>query len=309
MSYPSEQIRYSEVLRSVFGGLLVGDAERDAWVTSEAQELHGRMVVDSIRDVSIQAVILSQAKLPEEAVFHLRYGLSVRAKFIWIALRRIMEIAPPGAIEALPIESVETLANDLNSLYVNLRGALDNVAWAIRALGPREAVGALSDGAMDLFGRRFLEAVGSGELSEILGPFRDWYSEMKGRRDPAAHRIPLSVPPAALDDEAQVQYANLLRLRSEALGKAFAVTRRELDENPGVPLTMKAADEAEVHFAEARQLLAQAQQIGEFPGLLVHHPEEPPVPIYPTVPEDVAQLVAIFRRTTDFIRTLAPDVT
>lgn len=303
MNFTDDRLQYSTVLQSTYGGLLTGNSEQDAWVHREAEEMQALMVIDAIRDVAINAVVLADRPLERDAVFHLRYGIAHRAKFIWVSLRRLVAQAPPGRTEPMPLDDVEALASDLNVIYLNIRGALDNLAWTLRAVTPSPATAALRDVNMDLFGERFLGAIDNDNLRDELEPFRDWYTELKSRRDPAAHRIPLSVPPTILDEVALQEYADLDRQYGAAMAKALSAARHGLDKNPDQPLDLKSAEEIGLLFEETKAIHAKRQKIGKFPGFFAHHPDEVAMPIYPTVPEDVRNLVAIARIIAGFIPT------
>ena len=301
MPSTDDQLKYDVILKGTYGGLLSGNPARDAWVHRKAEEMQALMVMDAIRDASFGAVVLADGPLERDAVFHLRYGVAHRTKFIWIALRRLLAVAPPERTEPVSLEDVETLASDLNVVYLNIRGALDNFAWTIRAQNPSAAAAELRDQHMDLFGQRFLNAIGDESLREALEPFRPWYVDLKGRRDPAAHRIPLSVPPTILDEVTQQEYAEIERQHAAATAKALAATRQGLDESPDRPLDLATAEKIGVLFDEAHAIHAKRQQIGRFPGLFAHHPDKAAMPIYPTVPEDIRNLIAIARGMTTII--------
>jgi len=87
----------------------------------------------------------------------------------------------------------------LNSYYLNLRGALDNLAWALKyefnlfpevdeEKSPRRSYS-------NLFHRKFQELLrrDHSELAEMLFTLASWQTELSNLRDPAAHRIPLTV--------------------------------------------------------------------------------------------------------------------
>ena len=87
------------------------------------------------------------------------------------------------------------------------------------------------------------------------------------RRDPAAHQIPLYVPPTALDPDTHQRY---LEIEAEI---ASLITRTE--------------------FSRIDELRDQQEKLGVFVSQFVHHPHEPLIPFYPTIPQDLAQLIRI----------------
>jgi hypothetical protein len=97
--------------------------------------------------------------------------------------------------------------------------------------------------------------------------FDIWHTEIRNRRDPVAHRIPLSVSPTLVTQEEAEKHR---RLQHEHL-----------------QLT------AQQKFAAAQNTMKEINSIGKFGSIFVHHPEESPTPIYPTVPTDMANLIKI----------------
>jgi len=147
---------------------------------------------------------------------------------------------------------------------------------------------------VNLFGGEFLRAVGDAELTQFLGAFAEWNSELKTRRDPAAHRIPLSVHPAILDENA-VQRFNLVSAEhSAALREAFSVSH--------------SPEEFERLSKAVDALYDRLQRIGRFEPFFLHHPNEGTLRIYPTVPSDVGVLVKISRGLISCLLQRRPPV-
>jgi hypothetical protein len=100
-----------------------------------------------------------------------------------------------------------------------------------------------------------------------------WNVEVKSRRDPVAHRIPLYLPPAEVTDEEAKKINDLL---DKQLAKTVAG-----------------------QYEEANRLSAQASAIGRFLPAFLHHPDSDVLPIYPTVPNDAGHLIKIGRAVLD----------
>jgi hypothetical protein len=81
---------------------------------------------------------------------------------------------------------------------------------------------------------------------------------------------------------------------------------RALKEKPTEPLTLETAIEIGRLFDDARKIHTDRQTVGRFPSLFLHHPDEPALPIYPTVPEDVCSLVAIAEAVMAIIEQQIP---
>jgi len=119
---------------------------------------------------------------------------------------------PASGGPSLPDHAIIELNSTINSTYLNFAGALDNAAWALAYdMGLKNG---LSENDYKhrkfiyLFGDKFLRAVSENEptIAEELNRFREWGQELKQHRDPAAHRIPMFIPPGVvMQPEADAQ--------------------------------------------------------------------------------------------------------
>lgn len=119
----------------------------------------------------------------------------------------------------------------LNAYYLNLAGSLDNLAWALtyhhNLLNNIDEDNRKHRTFAQLLDKKFLAALrqsGLDQLSAEIEPFHDWYWEMREFRDPAAHRIPLIVPPTVYSDD---DVKESQRLDTEA---AELIAKGEYDE-------------------------------------------------------------------------------
>jgi hypothetical protein len=55
------------------------------------------------------------------------------------------------------------------------------------------------------------------------------------------------------------------------------------------------------NFDEAGRVMEGRQSIGRFNAYFVHDPDEEPIPIYPTTPDDVGHTIEVFRAVEAFI--------
>jgi hypothetical protein len=269
-------------------GGLTGDPKRDRYWYQQAEYLHALSVCDAVLDTHIKAVSLAQEIGNTGADFQLRFGVARRAKFIWLSLRNIIRLMHPEREEPLLRDQVEEAARDLNVIYINIRGALDNFAWVLVDLFGDEKTRRLRPIQISLFGEKFLKDRNLVKVAEFVRRFSDWNSELKGRRDPAAHQIPLSVPPALIDEETRPEFERVHAAYVEAfngLGK---------DDGSNKDLLSK--------FERVDALFGRLERIGKFVPLFVHHPDEGAIKVYPTVPADVGQLVRIGRGLIEIIK-------
>jgi hypothetical protein len=111
----------------------------------------------------------------------------------------------------------------VNSFYVNLLGALDNLAWA----STFELAHLPSPNEEDQASRRFCSLASDdfrGRVSEIrpsigalVAGLQGWLREVKRFRDPAAHRLPLSIVPGIMTYEEANEYRALYQRAWDAM--------------------------------------------------------------------------------------------
>jgi hypothetical protein len=156
---------------------------------------------------------------------HLKEGFNRRVLMLDACIRRIHDRADEAGGRPLSALLMPEFAVFVNSLWLNMCGALDNLAWALNyefGLLPeaREDKGRERRDVV-LFGKRFLAALVAidRELATGLQAFAAWQTELATLRDPGAHRIPIYPIPGVLD-EATGEAAQRLYDESDALFKA-----------------------------------------------------------------------------------------
>jgi hypothetical protein len=293
MDISDEQLAYEYHIQP-FRPYFRGVAQKDAYWHHQAQYMQTIVVCDAVRDVHQTAATISQSFPETNADLHLRFGVARRTKFIWLSLRELFSTIQPNRTEPLSHDKVEIAAKALNEIYINIRGTLDNLAWCILDLFGSKSAPPLSPAHVHLFGRDFQRAVGDDGLAEFLNSFAKWNSDLKTRRDPAAHRIPLSVPPAILDEEATKRFNIVYAEHSAALRAAFSISHPP--------------EEFESLTKKVDVLYDRLQRIGHFEPVFLHHPSEGTLRIYPTVPTDVGVLVRVARGLISHISKRHPSV-
>ena len=137
---------------------------------------------------------------------YLRFGFNIRALQIrdsWFQLNSLLE--KDGDKNRDPYETVRTNIF-LNSYYLNLLGAVDNLAWILQhefnlIEGAAEANGKRNK--IVIFGKEFGKKIRELDdaLFSELAPYREWLKTVRDFRDPAAHRMPLYCPPGIITDK------------------------------------------------------------------------------------------------------------
>lgn len=195
--------------------------------TERARQALRRSVLENrnliIREKAINEWVLVRGdKVSQpQANRHLRQGFFQRHQMMSASRRRIFDETHNRENQLDPDLTVE-LNVHVNAYYLNLCGALDNLAWMLaHAL---ELLPALDEDRSEhrrfcnLFGGPFLEALGLQlpDLRLRLQTYRTWNREIRLFRDPAAHRVPLYMTPGIITDDTATAREELERKASEA---------------------------------------------------------------------------------------------
>lgn len=140
--------------------------------------------------------------LCEGAKKHIHRGLMVRLEMMEEAILSL-DSEVGKFHEPLDHNLVIKLTLFLNAYYLNLAGSLDNLAWALAY--QHKLMNEINEDEpkhrrlAQLVDKNFLKLLRQNDLeslSTLLEPVQKWYRDIRKFRDPAAHRIPLYVPPA-----------------------------------------------------------------------------------------------------------------
>ncbi|WP_454744683.1 hypothetical protein [Ciceribacter selenitireducens] len=258
------------------------NTETDRYFDNQAKENHIYCVNNALNQLLGDAAVLIELGGFKQAAEHfMRFGVLRRLRMMIAAFRNFQSIIMPDRTVTLTMEQSDEVCRDLNAIYVNILGLLDNYAGAIVHQVGGAKTQAAKPLAMSLFKPAFAVDPALADVAAALAPFATWETDVKKRRNPAAHRMPLYVPPAGYDPKAADALRRLDQLISTAL--------REQD------------------FVEMRNLQRERERIGVFISIFVHAPDEEMNDIYPTIPQDLGQMVKIGRISQDFLRAhLAP---
>ncbi|MCH7939666.1 MAG: hypothetical protein IID13_07965, partial [Candidatus Marinimicrobia bacterium] len=159
---------------------------------------------------------------------HLRQGFLRRLFQINSALEEVRRLTEAQSSEPLSHETSTLLDIYLGSYYINLSGALDNLAWMLAWEFQLTDTLSESDFAArrfcNLFREAFITALATNypDLASYLAdePIRNWYSEIRNLRDPIAHRIPLLFVKGTLDEAEGIEYQKAYERRDEAIKRS-----------------------------------------------------------------------------------------
>lgn len=176
-------------------------------------------ILHDLNGLRLKYLTDTRHRLSEGAIKHLHRGLLVRINMLEESVVVLDdELRRAGG----PLDSylASKLSLLINAYYLNLAGSLDNLAWAIAyhhsLWDPIDENDWKQRRKAQLMGREFLNAISTNELdnlNRLLCSLKDWYWEMREFRDPAAHRIPITVP-CAIYSESDIE--EMQRLDSEA---------------------------------------------------------------------------------------------
>jgi hypothetical protein len=217
----------------------------------------------------ICATALLEEKLTNKnAKYFMLYGAARRAHLIFSAYQDVRSIAYEKRTEPLSRESQVALSQAINNIYIHLLGILDNFAWCLLYERQAELADELHRNNVGLFSEKFRKQfVAFPEIADEIMVHDSWHMDVKNRRDPIAHRIPLYVPPAQLTPDEAEHYSAISDQYHNSLN--------------------------DLCLDEAEQTLNRLYSIGSFIPYFIHHPEEPHIPIYPTIPADLSHLIRI----------------
>ena len=241
----------------------------------EAHHLHALALSDALHIYAGRILAISQAVSSRDAASFLRYGSVQRLMMIYHALKRVLDLVPDDRERPLNTDETRQLAVDLNAIYINLKGTLDNFAWSILHEKSPGTVSGINPAQVHIFSRTVLSGVDEEKKTQIF-THNDWDIQMRSRRNPSAHQIPLSVPPSVQTPEEGREY---WRLHAEGMAAINAGS-----------------------FAEADQKFRDMEGIGTFVACFTHHPDQGTMPIFPTVSADIFHLLGITDTVLDILQ-------
>lgn len=255
----------------------VSDVNKE-YALRQAKASHSEAVFNPLRDCYTDSIQLSYELKNTNARYYLRHGAARRLQMIWQAYRELIFTVGPEREQPLTTDEVLDTQLNLNTFYMHIRGTLDNFAWCILNEVRRGNTKGIRPMSVELFSETIFPDPEFQGFANAIAAFSPWNAEVKKRRDPVAHRIPLSMPPAFISPEEEVRY----RETQEEYGKALF--KADLD------ATQRLSDELD--------------SIGTFDPYIVHHPDEGLTPLFPTLASDASHIVKIYQCVGRYLRSL-----
>ncbi len=254
---------------------LCGNANAWDYFRGQALAMHILSVQDALRHALYTSATASDSLTDDDAKYYLCFGVGRRLGALSLAFRGVSEIAPLDREIPLSVGEVQSVDRDLNTIYINILGIMDNWAWCLRHECKSEKVKRLPDIEIGLFKRRFKTDPEFEALRPDIDTLKDWFEDLRTRRDPAAHRIPLTVPPAHLNDNEEEQRNAIQEKINDA------IRNRDYDRIDG--------------------LEREQEQVGQFMHVFYHHPDGPYFNLYPTIPQDIGNLIKVTKSVQKFL--------
>jgi hypothetical protein len=265
----SESLKFDDHLE-FYKKLYAEKGEASLYVVKKAWHTHALVIFNPLRDLSFEAIKVADKLRSIDACNFLRYGAGRRLSAIWYSYRSIIHIAHAERTDPLTSDEAHEVNKDINLIYMHLRGVLDNFAWAYcyekepkllknKKGQDRKLIG--------LFNPEMVQESENPDFWKLIFEHHQWAKELSDKRDPVAHRIPLYVIPSVITKKEEAIYAELEKEQSRAI--------------------------QELNLDNWEQLIAKQRSIGTLPLLFAHDPSDKLIPIYPTIPNDMAHLINI----------------
>jgi hypothetical protein len=245
----------------------------------QAKHQHALSIISPLRDQLYALTSLAQQLTDKNAKYYMLYGAARRANLIFGAYRGILSIVHEDRTAPLSPDEQITLNQDIQSIYIHMLGLVDNFAWCILYETHVELADTfkLTPTRVGLFSDQFKKQCMPPTLAdEIHQAHGIWDKEVRDRRNPIAHRIPPYVPSAVLTSDESLTHTNFINQFWNSLNNS----------NP----------------TEAGLSLIQTDSLGTFYPYFVYHPDEPPIPIYPTIPTDLSHVINIGKTVSEYLR-------
>ena len=171
-------------------------------------------IKDSYKNLILDLSDLNIKLKSNKAQEYLMQGAGRRIVILSRCIDNVFKIFPLEKTDLLSKNELTDLAINLHAFFVNISGILDNLGWVFicenNLLGkPKE--GKVSKHDVGLFNEKTQEHLGHRLKAYLTSSnVQDWYKNYsKIYRDALAHRVPLYVPPLALNNEEAEEYLSL----------------------------------------------------------------------------------------------------
>ena len=217
----------------------------------------------------------------EKACEYLVQGVGRRLNILTKCLQNIFRIFPVEKTDLLPRDDLTDLDINLHAFFVNISGIFDNLGWVFvyeNDLFGNPKEGKINRHGVGLFNEKTQTHL-MPELNTYLNSDRmqTWYTEYsKNFRDALAHRIPLYVPPSALNKEDKDKYMLLEKQLAdfsslETISQQVQVLEKQSQLGRACPLFTHSLNEESNHIFLHAQVIADFKTVDEIINKFCDH--------------------------------------
>jgi hypothetical protein len=246
------------------GLFVVENKETKKGAMTRALEDHQLAVRGELMNFTSHVVMAGHKLANKKAQQYMWYGVGRRLRMILVSYREIFDTVAADRQEPLPIVEMAAVSRDLNIIYINIRGVLDNYAWCLCLEKEMRKTTNLKNNQIGLFYEKFRNHKHLMKLKPLLASHLAWNTDLNTRRDPSAHRMPLYVPTSVLSDAETERFQQIWKDREEAIRSN--------------------------NIERDIELCIEQSKLGKFRPTFHHDPDDEGFRIYPN---DVGRLIAI----------------
>lgn len=259
------ELDYKEHRKKFESFLQSPNAETQEHFNIEALSSHANVIQIALTKMAIssQSILLKN----NHARNYYMYGFCRRVLMLSRSFNNIWLMIPVDRIEPLINDDANIVNGDLNLVYLNIRGCLDNLLRSYLHEREGNLTDKLKDRDIYLFNSELIKKTQNEQFWKSLSTYEKWYRELKEKRDPVAHKMPLYVIPSIYGN-GDIEHCNNFYEKYQK-----AISTMKLD--------------------EAKKEFDKIEKLGKFVPLFAHAPDQL-YEIYPTIPQDIGKLIEIF---------------
>lgn len=163
------------------------------------------------QDILLTSINLQSKISNEKAQTYLSFGYVIRLQSLMMSRNELFQLLEQDGGQYNTDAVLHTVY--VNSIYINMFGALDNLAWTLHH--EFNLVDKVTENKnrkrIGLFAKEWISALKKidEKFAEDISKFEVWYDDCKDFRDPSAHRLPLYCPPIIQTEEDRTKSLDL----------------------------------------------------------------------------------------------------
>jgi hypothetical protein len=171
LDYEFHAERYKDLLASP-------NEETRAAGEVRALEDHQLAVRTELQNFTSDVIGTGQKLLNSKAQQYFFYGVGRRLRMVLAAYCGVFDTVEADRKEPLPLTEMAAVSRDLNVIYINIRGILDNYAWSVYHEKGMSKTEKLKDTEVGLFIKAFRNNAHLKNLKAMLDTNMDWNTDL-----------------------------------------------------------------------------------------------------------------------------------